>query len=196
MSDSTSILDLPTDPVGGGNIGGVVSLSATENVTHLQSGQTPNFSLDQTTINQIVNGLQQASATGATQLPSRDIPITTTNIMNDPQIQPNYVPIHERNTDYIKNYEDSSDMIDNYNKNNQYNNSIDDMYNEIQTPLLMSVLYFLFQLPFFKKFLFGYFPVLFSKDGNLNLYGFSFNSVLFGLLFYLLNKFSQNFNKF
>jgi hypothetical protein len=87
-------------------------------------------------------------------------------------------------------------MIDNYNKNSQYNNSIDDMYNEIQTPLLMAVLYFLFQLPFFKKFLFGYFPVLFSKDGNLNLYGFSFNSVLFGLLFYLLNKFTQNFNKF
>jgi hypothetical protein len=191
MSDSTSILDLPTDPVGGG-----VSLSATENVLHTQSGSTPNFTLDQTTINQIVNGLQQASATGATQLPSRDIPITTTNIMHDPQIQPNYVPMHERNIDYIKNYEDSSDMIDNYNKDTQYSNSIDDMYNEIQTPLLMAVLYFLFQLPFFKKILFGYFPVLFSKDGNLNLYGFTFNSILFGLLFYLLNKFSQNFNKF
>jgi hypothetical protein len=196
MSDSTNIFDLPTDPVGGGNIGGGISLSATENVSHPKSGPTPNFSLDQTTINQIVNGLQQASATGATQLPSRDIPMTSTNIMNDPQIQPNYVPTHERNIDYIKNYEDSSDMIDNYNKNNQYNNSIDDMYNEIQTPLLMAVLYFLFQLPFFKKFLFGYFPILFSKDGNLNLYGFSFNSVLFGMLFYLINKFTQNFNKF
>lgn len=196
MSDSTSILDLPTDPVGGGNIGGSVSLNATENVIHTQSGPTPNYSLDQTTINQIVNGLQQASATGATQLPSRDIPITTTNIIHDPQIQPNYVPIYERNIDYIKNYEDTSDMVDNYNKNTQYSNSIDDMYNEIQTPLLMAVLYFLFQLPFFKKILFGYFPILFSKDGNLNLYGFTFNSILFGLLFYLLNKFSQNFNKF
>ena len=61
MNDSTSILDLPTDPVGGGNIGGGVSLSATENVviqkTQSSPGPAPNFSLDQTTINQIVNQL-------------------------------------------------------------------------------------------------------------------------------------------
>ena len=58
--------------------------------------------------------------------------------------------------DYIKNYEENSNIVDNYNKHEQYNSSIDDMYNEIQTPLLMAVLYFLFQLPFFRKFLFGY----------------------------------------
>ena len=200
MNDSTSILDLPTDPVGGGNMGGGVSLSATENVVIQKSqsstGPAPNFSLDQTTINQIVNGLQQATITGSTQLPSRDIPMTSTNITHDQQVQPNYIPMHERQMDYIKNYEDNSNIVDNYNKHEQYNNSVDDMYNEIQTPLLMAVLYFLFQLPFFRKFLFGYFPVLFSKDGNLNLYGFVFNSILFGLLFYMLNKFTQHFNKF
>ena len=200
MNDSTSILDLPTDPVGGGNIGGGVSLSATENVVIQKSqsspGPAPNFSLDQTTINQIVNGLQQATITGSTQLPSRDIPMTSTNITHDQQVQPNYIPMHERQMDYIKNYEDNSNIVDNYNKHEQYNSSVDDMYNEIQTPLLMAVLYFLFQLPFFRKFLFGYFPVLFSKDGNLNLYGFVFNSILFGLLFYMLNKFTQHFNKF
>lgn len=200
MNDSTSILDLPTDPVGGGNMGGGVSLSATENVVIQKSqsspGPAPNFSLDQTTINQIVNGLQQATITGSTQLPSRDIPMTSTNITHDQQVQPNYIPMHEREMDYIKNYEDNSNIVDNYNKHEQYNSSVDDMYNEIQTPLLMAVLYFLFQLPFFRKFLFGYFPVLFSKDGNLNLYGFVFNSILFGLLFYMLNKFTQHFNKF
>ena len=200
MNDSTSILDLPTDPVGGGNMGGGVSLSATENVVIQKSqsspGPAPNFSLDQTTINQIVNGLQQATITGSTQLPSRDIPMTSTNITHDQQVQPNYIPMHERQMDYIKNYEDNSNIVDNYNKHEQYNSSVDDMYNEIQTPLLMAVLYFLFQLPFFRKFLFGYFPVLFSKDGNLNLYGFVFNSILFGLLFYMLNKFTQHFNKF
>ena len=200
MSDSTSILDLPTDAVGGKNMGGGVSLSATENVVpqnyQQPAGQTPNVSLDQTTINQIVNSLQQATISGATQLPSRDIPMTSNNIMNDPQVQPNYVPVHERQMDYIKTHEDASDMVDNYNKNNQYSNSMDDMYNEIQTPLLIAVLYFLFQLPVFKKFLFGYFPVLFSKDGNHNLYGFVFNSILFGLIFYLLHAFTQNFNRF
>ena len=214
MSDSTSILDLPTDPVGGGNMnGGVngdvnrgISLSASENIVQKQlqqpqlqnqiQPQNPNFSLDQTTISQIVNGLQQAAISGATQLPSRDIPMNTSGHSNDAQVQPNYVPMAERQSDYIKDYEDTTDMIDNYNKNVNRNNSLDDMYNEIQTPLLLSVIYFLFQLPFFKRFLFGYFPVLFSNDGNFNINGFLFTSVLFGLLFYLLNKVTNHFGAF
>ena len=216
MSDSTSILDLPTDPVGGGNMNGGVSITASENVVQKQmqqpqsqmqqpqsqmqqsqlQPQNPNFSLDQTTISQIVNGLQQAAISGATQLPSRDIPMSTTGHSNDAQVQPNYVPLAERQMDYIKDYEQTSDMIDNYNKQMNRSNSLDDMYNEIQTPLLLAVLYFLFQLPFFKRFLFGYFPVLFSNDGNFNINGFLFTSVLFGLLFYLLNKVTNHFGAF
>ena len=145
MSDTTNIFDLPTDPVGGGNI----TMNASENVVQKQmqqplqqvgqqqqqqpnQGQTPNFSLDQTTISQIVTGLQQAAVAGATQLPSRDIPMTTTGHSNDAQIQPNYVPMHERQADYIKDYEQTSDMIDSYNRNVNRGNSLDEMYNEIQ----------------------------------------------------------------
>ena len=73
-------------------------------------------------------------------------------------------------------------------------NSLDEMYNEIQTPLLLSILYFLFQLPFFRRFLFSYFPILFANDGNYNLNGYLFCSVLFGLLFHLLNKLTNYFN--
>ena len=201
MSDSTNILDLPTDPLGGGNISNNISLNATENV--VIQGQGPNqgqqgqsLSLDQTTISQIVNGLQQASATGITQLPSRDIPMITTGHSNDPYIQPNYVPMPPQKNDYIRNFETTEDMIDNYSRNTQRQNSLDDMYNEIQTPLLLSVIYFLFQLPFFRKFLFTYFPILFSNDGNLNINGFLFMSILFGLLFYTLNKITNHFAAF
>ena len=91
-SDSTSIMDLPTDPAGGGSIGGNVSLLANEKIATNQSGLGQmGVSLDQTTIQQIVSGLQQASSTGATQLPSRDIPRNTEGIMQDPQIQQNYL---------------------------------------------------------------------------------------------------------
>lgn len=197
MSDSTSILDLPTDPLGGGNISNNISLSATEINNSTQSQSQSAFSLDQTTINQIVNGLQQATLSGATQLPSRDIPMTTTSHSNDPQIQPNYVPPPPpQHNDYIKDYEQTNDMINSYNSNLKRQNNLDDAYNEIQTPLLLAVLYFLFQLPFFRKFLFTYFPVLFSTDGNLNINGFLFTSILFGLLFYVLNKLSNHFNAF
>jgi hypothetical protein len=197
MSESTSILDLPTDPVGGGTISNNISMSASENAAMQPQAQgAGGLSLDQTTITQIVNGLQQASLSGATQLQSRDIPMTTSGHNIDPNIQPNYVPPPQNNIDYIRNYEQTSDMVNDYNKNSQRQNSLDDMYNEIQTPLLLAVLYFLFQLPFFRKFLYGYFPILFSNDGNLNINGFLFTSSLFGLLFYLLNKVSNHFGAF
>ncbi len=195
MSDSTSILDLPTDPVGGGSIGGNIALTAQETVA--QQNQQPHIgmSLDQTTINQIVNSLQQATLAGATQLPSRDIPMNTNNITADPQVMPNYVPPPPMQ-DYIRNHEQTSDMINNYNRGKQMNNSLDDMYNEIQTPLLLAVLYFLFQLPFFKRFLYTYIPFLFSNDGNYNINGFLFTSILFGMLFHLLMKTTSYFGTF
>lgn len=196
MSDSTSILDLPTDPVGGGNISNNITITAQEQQP-TSAGSNSSMSLDQTTINQIVNGLQQATLAGATQLPSRDIPMTTTGLSTDPQVMPNYVPPPpQSNQDYIRGYEQTSDMINNYNKGKQMNNSLDDMYNEMQTPVLIAVLYFLFQLPFFKKFLYNYIPALFSNDGNYNINGFLFVSFLFGLLFHSLNKMTNYFGTF
>jgi hypothetical protein len=197
MSDSTSILDLPTDPVGGGSVGGNIALSAQETMSQPNQQPQTGMSLDQTTINQIVNSLQQATLAGATQLPSRDIPMNTNNISADPQVMPNYVPPPPpQHTDYIRNHEQTSDMINNYNRGKQINNSLDDMYNEIQTPLLLAVLYFLFQLPFFKRFLYTYIPFLFSNDGNYNINGFLFTSILFGMLFHLLMKTTSYFGAF
>lgn len=200
MGDTTNIFDLPTDPAGGGNISNNISINSSEISKQPQvinnNNNASGISLDQTTISQIVNGLQQASITGSTQLPSRDIPMTTNGITTDPYVQPNYIPQIVEQPDYIKNHETNEDMINNYNKNQRNNNSLDEMYSEIQTPLLLAVLYFLFQLPFFRKNLFTYFPVLFSTDGNFNINGFIFTSILFGLIFYMLNKITTHFGKF
>jgi len=186
MSDTTSIMDLPTDPVGGGNVSNNISLTASESAT---------APLDAGTITQLVNGLQQATAGGATQLPSRDIPMTTSVHTHDPQIHPNYVPSPPPNqTDYIRDYETTEQTVNRHNEQAKLSNSLDEMYSEIQAPLLLGVLYFLFQLPFFRRFLFTYFSILFSNDGNYNLKGYLFCSVLFGLLFHLLNKLTLFFN--
>lgn len=199
MSESTSIMDLPTEPIGNKNNGSNnITLKMTEQVQGQSQGQE-GLTLDQTTINQIVNGLQQASISGATLLPSRDISMSTTGLSADPQVQPNYLPPppqNSSNNDYIRDSLDPDDIIDKYNKNTQRQNSLDDMYNEMQTPLLLAVLYFLFQLPFFRKLLFSYFPILFSNDGNLNINGFLFTSILFGLAFYLFNKLTNQFGTF
>ena len=194
MSDTTSILELPTDPL----------LPPSNNgISQSLPPTAPPLTLDQSTISQIVNGLQQASSTGITQLPSRDIPRNTENIVQDPQIQPNYIPPvssnlqeHSQPVDYIQNNQEMDEIINKYNTQLRNGDSLDDVYSEIQTPLLLSVLYFLFQLPIFKKILIKYFSVLFYKDGNYNINGYLFTSILFGLIFYLIMKIMIYFNTF
>lgn len=195
MTDSTSILDLPSDPAGpssGGNVQIVANEVAMQPPQHPQQNAGSAFSLDQTTINQIVSGIQQASASGATLLPSRDIPMNPSVVTNDAFIQPNFVPPppQQMRQDYINDEETAQDILYRYGNQKEHSDRLDDMYSELQGPLLLAALYFLFQLPFFRKFLMNAFPVFFSLDGNLNIKGFIFMSALFGLTYHLLNKFN------
>jgi hypothetical protein len=200
MTDTTSIHDLPADPANGasGNISLAVNemkmqpIDPRENIVQQP---TPNTGLDPATINQLINGLQQATTAGATQLHSRDIPQNTQGYTQDPYIQPHYIP-PTSNIDYIKDYEDNNDIINSYNKKMYDSNNLDQLYDELQIPLLIAVLFFLFQLPIFKKLLYNYFPVLFFKDGNINIYGYVFTSLLFGFLYYSLFKIMTHFSKF
>jgi len=200
--NTTSINDLPTDPAGGGSVGGNVSLVINEPGVNtviapqnLNSNQISQMTLDQSTISQIVNGLQQASLAGATQLPSRDIPIQTQQLTNDAQIQPNYIPQpQQRERDYINDFQ--GDDINSYYKAEKTQNSLDSLYDELQAPLLLAVLYFLFQLPFFKKTIFKYLPFFCHTDGNYNFNGLIFTCGLFGFIYYSLSKTVKNFSKF
>ena len=189
-NNSTNIHDLPT---------GNVTLSINEKpVNESMSTATAPIntnSLDQNTINQIINSLQKAGTTGATQLQSRDIPQNTENIVNDPRVQADYMP-PTSNNDYITENEETDDIIQNYTRSSKSGSNLDDLYDEIQLPLLIAILYFLFQLPIFKKIMFQYLPMLCANDGNINLYGFIFNSILFGFIYYMLSKIIGNFNKF
>lgn len=206
MSDlnTTSIHDLPTDPSGGGSIGGNVSLVANETVNYKNQviapqpqmgqgqGQGQSMSLDQTTISQIVNGLQQASIAGATSLPSRDIPQNTQQLTHDPAVQVNYVPPPPPNQkDYINDEPTNYDYPE-----ERVKNSLDSIYDEIQAPLLLGVLYFTFQLPIMRKMIFKYMPFLCNNDGNYSLNGLIFTSGLFGFIYFSLTKSMAQFNKF
>jgi hypothetical protein len=199
--NTTSLNDLPTDPVTGGSVGGNVSLVTTETAQYSNNviptdntppSNTSSMTLDQNTISQIVNGLQQASISGMTSLPSRDIPTSTNNIISDPYVQPNYIPPPPPiKTDFINN----EHLYLDYNRDKN-TNTLDNLYDEIQNPLLLGLLYFMFQLPVFKRFLFHYTPFLFNTDANYNVQGLFFTSALFGFLYYLLVKIMANFSKF
>ena len=190
--NTTSINDLPTNPSTGGSVSGNISLDINEMTQNKNTVVSPPMTLDQSSISQIVNGLQQASMSGATSLPSRDIPLHTEQLTSDLQVQPNYVP-QPIVRDYIN---DMSDDINNYYVSEKNQNSLDSLYDELQAPLLLSVLYFLFQLPFFKKSVFKYFPFFCHTDGNYNFNGLIFTCALFGFIYYSLSKTVKNFSKF
>ena len=191
MSDTSNIFDLPTDPAGGGNN---IKISATENMQSSSQNQIQqgHVSLDQTTINQIVSGLQQASVTGATQLPSRDIPQMTSQITQDPQIKPNYIP-QVNNNDYINDETNANDILKENMRRQNRDSNLDVMYEELQIPILLAILFFMFQLPVFRTYLFKFLPSLFNKDGNPNLSGYVVNSILFALLYYIIKNMLRYF---
>jgi hypothetical protein len=199
--NTTSINDLPTDPAGGGSIGGNISLVTNETsnyknqvITQQSQGEQggQGMSLDQTTISQIVNGLQQASIAGATSLPSRDIPQNTQQLTHDPAVQVNYVPPPPPSQkDYINDEPANYDYPE-----ERVKNTLDKIYDDMQAPLLLSVLYFVFQLPIMRKMIFKYMPFLCNNDGNYSLNGLIFTSSMFGFIYFSLTKSIAQFNKF
>lgn len=146
----------------------------------------------QNSYNELVGQIQQADKLGVTQLPSRDIPNNSENIVMDDKTKPNYIPEQEILEDYIKNYQTPDDVIETVAKDNNNRDRLDELYSKIQMPLLVSILYFIFNLPVIRKYLNKYVPNIFNKDGNPNLAGYIVNSLLFGVLYYILNNVINN----
>ena len=137
-------------------------------------------------INSFVTGIQEAAASGALQLPSRDIPQSQSHLTNDTQLQPNYIP--ENRGDYINDTYNQEQIINNQNIKQKNTNSMDAIYDDIHVPIILAVIYFVFQLPVIKTNTLKYIPSLFNKDGNFNMLGYSINSLAFASTYYCIIK--------
>jgi hypothetical protein len=213
MSDTTNLNDLPTDPVaGGGNGSGIaqnVVLQTTEtgttynptiesnytsNAREGEAQQSVSFAQqpgidEQKAMNEFVTGIQQASASGATSLPSRDIPQSTVHF-SDEQIKPNFVPQPEQveQQDYIENSDTEQEILARRMKSGNSRDSLEILYDEFQIPIIIGLLYFIFQLPVVKSKFLTLLPSLFNSDGNPNLTGYIINSLFFGIIYYVISK--------
>ena len=182
MSNSTNINDLPVAKEN-------IQMTINDPAQMQQQQQQPppqisesqqNVSLDPNTINQIVNELHQATLSGSTKLASRDIPIDTLPIQQDVETSPNFVPeVSEERKNYIPDEDDLETIVKKQNIKTNHQNNIENMYNELQTPILLGVLYFLFM-----------------NDGNLSINGYIFYSSLFSIVFYFLNRLVGIFDTF
>jgi len=147
--------------------------------------QTAELSKD--SINKIIEGLQHASSSGSTSLQSRDIPMSMDQITHDFTARPNFVPsVAAEKVNYIQDEETMETLIKQ--KREEKKNQMEYFYDEIQTPLLVMVMFFVFQLPIFKKSMVNNFQAFFQRNGNYNLKGMVFTTILFGGFYYSIIK--------
>ena len=105
---------------------------------------------------------------------------------NDEQMRPNHIPSAKLTTDYLREYEDRMVKMTDEHQKEKHRKDLIGSYDEFQTPILIGVLFFLFQIPFINTLMFKYlsFMKIYNEDGNLNLYGLMFKSVLFGFTYF------------
>jgi len=148
-----------------------------------QTQSQNNESMD---VNSFITGIQNAAANGGLQLPSRDIPQSQIHLTQDAELKPNYIP--DSNTDYIENSYNHNQIISENKIKQINNNNLDSLYDDIHIPIILAVIYFVFQLPIIKKNTLKYIPSLFSKDGNYNFVGYVVTSLAFASTYYFIIK--------
>tara|TARA_B100001093_G_C26754975_1_gene982935 strand:- start:84 stop:725 length:642 start_codon:yes stop_codon:yes gene_type:complete len=137
---------------------------------------------------QLTSVLKEANAAGATVLPSRDLPQTTSHIQHDIQTQAGHIPNQDKTNDYIGNILNKEKIIIESKKKQNHNDNLEYIYQSLQIPILIAILYFLFQLPIIRKNMLTFLPNLFNKDGMPKLSGYVFNSIMFALFYLVMIK--------
>jgi hypothetical protein len=191
MSDTTSIDDLPlssqTPSSGFGNNGSPLIYSPNMGVEQGPAHVPGNV------MNEVMQGVQRASANGMTMMPTRDIPMNPNSFMHDDQARPNYVPdqrsVHfQDGIDYIKDHTSMESIVRaNARQSNQLD-TVEAIYYDIQIPVLVGVMYFIFQMPVFRAQLLHFLPTLFGEDGNFKMIGLTATSAMFAVLLFIIMK--------
>ena len=155
--------------------------------------QIPPQQMSHESMAQLNTQLQQAGQNNLTQLPTRDVPMNPLLHTQDEQTQPNHVPEERQPTDYIQQYANIEKAVNQGTENK--NDFMENIYEEIQTPLLIFVLFFIFQLPSVSKGFNKQFPILLSNDSSLTLKGYIVKSLIVAILFFLIKKAVTHFSQ-
>jgi hypothetical protein len=131
------------------------------------------------------------------RIPSRDIHISKTEYTQDESANPNYIPppstTYRREQDYVKEHilDNERKRQEKMKKKNQ-SEFFDKIWEVLQIPTMISLLFFFFQYPILDKLIFRRLNYegfsLYGNDGNMNLYGNITKSILFGVCIYTIMK--------
>ena len=135
--------------------------------------------------------MEMISNTPRIRIPSRDLPMIEDEYLHDEEIITNYIPKVRFKDDYVRDYEEiTTEKILQRETKKRNESMVDRILTDLQVPLLITILFFLFQMPsvntlFFKRFAF---LSIYNSDGNINFFGIALKSIIFGGLFYVLQK--------
>ncbi len=121
--------------------------------------------------------MQQYIPQGNTELPARDIPQHTAAHTIDPTTMPSYLP--SQGPQYIADPQYASAPTN----PKQY-----EISDEFKIPILLFVLYYLFQLPLVNTMILRIFPDMLNATGHLTSTGTIVKSMLFGAFYYIFIK--------
>ena len=203
MTDSTAIESLPGP--GANNVKlsvqerppvqGQGQVPVVQQGPQMNGGEKPTVpftpaQMDPDSLNKVLQGIQQAQQHGSMQLPSRDIPMNAAALATDEQIKPNYLPESDAKK-YIEEQDTYQSMMEKNKHKHQQQDRLDVLYDEFQLPILIMVLFFIFQLPFVQTKLSSFFPKLFLKDGHMSMGGYMTKTLMFGATFYTIMKLTK-----
>lgn len=121
--------------------------------------------------------VQYLPPTAPTELPPRDIPQLTSTHTIDPTTIPNYIP--QKGPQYI---------ADSQYHNIPTNPSQYEISDEFKVPIVLCILYYIFQLPIINNLILRIFPDIFNASGHLTSSGTLIKSILFGIFYYIFIK--------
>ncbi len=129
-------------------------------------------------------------------LPQRDIPMETMSYMHDDAIKPNYIPAPSAQFEgYVETQEDRMKRQKKARRGKLFsgNWTLDDIIAELQQPIIVAIIFFIFQSPMVHSAMGKYlaFMKLFDDDGNINTVGIFIKSTLFGLCYFAWGRFME-----
>ena len=147
-------------------------------------------------MNSMVTEIQNAAKQGLTRL-SEDIPQQTAQVLNDPQTIPNAIPDEVATTtpiDYIKNTATQQEVQNEINKQKNRHTTVETILEEMKFPLLIALLYYVFQTKCIKKMMTQQFPSLLNNMGGYSTNGQFIVSTLFAIAVYSIFKLANYFD--
>lgn len=151
------------------------------NQFNVQSKQPPSNQPQADELNEIITSSSTYLQTHGGNLPSRDMVYLPEQHYMDPQARHDYMPDTELQQYLPEPYFEQPSY-------KKQTNLAEKLYEDLHIPILISVIYFIFQMPFIRNICFQNFSFLCDSDGFFNAKGLTFISIIFGGVIYFVCK--------